>query len=81
MFCEKSVIHNSSYVYVAHCGRGDVAWRYRPLAERWNPLRYEIGIRADKRRGPVVWINRHGWMASRVANAVYWFRCHLKGGV
>jgi len=66
MFSEKSVKHNSSYIYVAHCGHGDVRWEYRSLAERWNPLRYEIGIRTNRKGGPRWWINRHGKLRGKL---------------
>ena len=74
MFCPETIRHDSAYLWVCHYGRGDVSWKYRPRSERWNPLRYEIGIRTNRKRPPRFWINRKGHLAGRWSNFVYRLR-------
>ena len=61
MHDEKSVFAWEGRIWIAHNGRGDIRWEYRPLTERLNPLRYEVGLRWPHRNAPVRWcINRNG---------------------
>lgn len=74
MFDERSVFHNSAYLWIAHNGDGDVRWEYRPRSERWNPLRYEIGLRTNKQRGPRFWINKRAHWHRRLSNLLWRLR-------
>lgn len=61
MHCPETIIACQGWAYICHHGRGDVRWECRPRAERWNPLRYEVGLRWPHRNSPVRFrVNRDG---------------------
>ena len=71
MYCPETIVFDHLRLFIVHHGRGDIRWKLRPLTERWNPLRYEIGLRTSK-YGPVRWrINRDGKLATKWSNFTY----------
>jgi len=71
MYCPESVMRSSAYLWICHYGKGDIDWNLRPLSERINPLRYEIGIRTEKWCKPRFYINRKGCLSSHLSNLTW----------
>lgn len=72
MFCEESVKYNKGYFYIQHHGVGDVPWEHRSVSERYNPLRYSIGIRTTKNEPPRLRINKNAILQRKWSNFNWW---------
>jgi hypothetical protein len=75
MFDPSEFVGNFWFGYITRHCRSDYM-RGSPLAERMNPLRYEIGI-GRHRPCRFVW-NRDAWMQRRFANLIWRFRSILR---
>lgn len=60
MYCPETIKVCNDALFICHHGDGDVHWKYRPLRERINPLRYEIGFIRKERGGYRFYINKDG---------------------
>lgn len=75
MYCPETIKVWNSALYICHHGKGDISWEYRPLAERWNLLRYEVGFIRRRNGGYAVRINRGGALWRFVSDAVFRVEC------
>lgn len=71
MFCPESYIYNGRFITLVHYGHGDVSWKYRPLMERYNLLRYEIRFRTGEYNKILLRINRKGILNKKFKNMIY----------
>ena len=81
MFCPESIILNSDYFILTHHGIRDVRWEYRSKSERYNPLRYELGIRFNKNRGPRFKINEDAHLHRKFSNLRYKLKTFMNQGI
>lgn len=73
MFDPSEVVYNGRYLWVCRYCSTDYV-HGSPLRKRLNPLRYEIGIRANPKSGPRWRINPKGRWAIKWANLIYRLR-------
>ena len=77
MFCPESYIYNGRFITLVHYGHGDVRWEYRPLTERYNPLRYEIQFSKVMYDRPFLRINRKGILNKKFKTFLYTVKQNL----
>lgn len=74
MYCPETIKVCNDLAYIVHHGAGDVPWEYRSLAERWNPLRWEISLWRKPRGGYRVRLNYDGGWGRAISNGIFWIK-------
>lgn len=72
MYCPENILVSTKVLWLCHYASTDfVHWGNVPLAQKFNPLRYEIAIWRKQRGGHLFYINEDGRWALKFSNTVF----------
>ena len=81
MYCPETIKFSTEHLSIIHYARTDyIQWKYVPLSEKLNLLRYEIiinpkGYNQDAKQ---IRINREGMWAVKFSNVIYQIKKFLR---